>query len=182
MSTISQLSQSEPNIITSIAIAVGIVLIGLVVGRIVGRLILRLLTYLGLEDVLFKKEKRSFSIHRLLSESAAIIIYVIFFLIALNYLGVSNYLLSALGGIAILVIVLGLFLSLSDSLPNMIAYTKIARSFKPGDTVSIDSVSGKVHSMSILEVEILTKQGDIIHVPNRTFNIHTYRCAKNKHT
>jgi small-conductance mechanosensitive channel len=164
-------TQSSPNLITTIGIALGIFLIGLIVGRIVSKLVHKFLEFLGLEEAITKKGKKTFSIHKLISESVAIIVYVIFAIIALNYLGATPIIVTIIGSIAIIVVLISLLLSLRDSIPNMIAYNTILkeRQINIGDTVHIDSVKGVIKKITVFEVQVQTKQEDIIHIPNHLF-------------
>ena len=160
-----------PSLLTQIGIAIAIFLIGLILGRIASKLVHKFLEFLGLEDALFKRGKRAFSVHRLISESVALIVYIIFAIIALNYIGITSIILTVLGSVAVIVILASAFLSLRDSIPNMMAYTTIVKeqSFAPGDVIKLDSVTGEIKKITVFEVQVETKIGDVIHIPNRAF-------------
>jgi small-conductance mechanosensitive channel len=68
----------------------------------------------------------------------------------------------------IILIVLSLTLAIRDFFPNAVGGIVIAKKkmLNIGDTIEIDNIKGKVNKLSLIAVEVITKKGDLIYIPN----------------
>lgn len=156
-------------LLNNVVIAVFTFFIGLIVGRVAGKLTSRTLHSFEVDKALKGATGTSVSIEGLLEVGVSYLTYFIFFIISLNQLGLTQWVLIGISGFAGLIGVVAMVLALKDVLPNAVAgLLLMARKFpQKGDMVNIESVIGKVEEMTILETRIKTRKGDIISFPNR---------------
>ena len=154
---------------TKFIVAVVILLIGFVIARIVGKLTSKLLHEIELNNIL-KKAGVKFELEDLLSHAATYFIYFITVIWALNALGLTTTILNMISAAFLVLIIISILLAVKDFVPNMISgffiYSK--NIIKPGDKIKIDNMSGTVEKISLVETEIKTSSGDMIHIPNST--------------
>jgi len=156
-------------LLNNVVIAVFTFFIGLIVGRIAGKLTSRALHTFEVDKTLKGATGVSVSVEGLLEVGVSYLTYFIFLIVSLNQLGLTQWVLIGISGLAGLIGVIAMVLALKDVLPNAVAgLIVMARKFpQKGDRVHIDSVIGKVEEMTILETRIKTRKGDIISFPNR---------------
>lgn len=173
---------SSNTLVTEIVIAIAIFLVGLILGRIIGKLVGRFVKGIGLDDLAKKKSTINFSFEKLSSGAVSFIIYMVFLIIALNYVGVTSILLNVLSFLIIIIVVITLILSIRDSVPNFIAFRKITRTkaVKVNDHIEFDNVKGIVIEINAFETQIETKSGDLIYIPNSLFITKMYTRKKRK--
>jgi len=167
--TIGSTISSSNFFINKLAVAIAIFIFGLIIGKIVGKLVRKFLKNLKIDNYAKKHSLIKFSIERFFEGVVSIIIYISFFIIALNYLGITSFLLNALSIIIVLVIFLSLLFSIKDSIPNIFAYRIINKQLKKGDKISFDNLDGKIESISLLETIVKNRNEDTIYIPNRLF-------------
>lgn len=175
---------SSHSFVNDLVIAIAIFLLGLIIGRILGKLVGRFVKNIGVDDFVKKKTKIKFSLEKFISGLISFIVYVVFFVIALNYIGITSLLLNVISFLIVLIIGITVILSVRDGVPNIIAFRKMSRnkSVKVGDTVEFEKASGVVKEITIFDTQIETKSGDIIHVPNNMFIKNVYTRKKRSNT
>ncbi|MBT3582851.1 mechanosensitive ion channel [Candidatus Woesearchaeota archaeon] len=91
------------------------------------------------------------------------------FIVALNYLGITPVILNIIFVGILIVVILTLFLSLKDFVPNVISGIHLIsiNKLKKGDQIKIGDVSGKVSEISLTETTLLDNGNKII-IPNST--------------
>ena len=91
------------------------------------------------------------------------------FIIALNYLGITPVILNIIFIGMIIIVILTLFLSLKDFVPNIIAGIHLISidKLKKGDQIKIGDISGKVSEISLTETTLVNNGNKII-IPNST--------------
>jgi len=148
-------------------VAVVILLIGFIFGRLVSKIIYRVLNEIELDKTL-KKVGINFALEKAISSIFSYIIYVISIILALNELGLTTTILNIISVAAIIFIILSVLIAIKDFIPNLISGFIILKNktVKEGDLIVIDNIEGKVKNISLIETEIKTKKGDIIHIPN----------------
>lgn len=148
-------------------VAVIILLLGFIIGRIAEKIIHRVLHELELDKML-KKGNLKFAAEKMISHLVAYFIYFMAFIWALNAIGLTTTVLNMISGAALILIIVSILLAIKDFIPNffsgMFIYQK--RLIEEGDTIKIDNLTGKVKNVSLIETEILTAKGDVIHIPN----------------
>lgn len=158
-------------LINDIIIAIAIFLLGLIIGRIVGKFVQRLLKDFKVDGTVQKTTGLKTSLERVLGSVISYAIYFIFFIIALNYVGITSIILNVLSIAVIVILAISLILTIKDSVPNMIAYNTITKHkhVQIGDRIRLDSVEGVIENISLFETIIKTDLGDRIHIPNSIF-------------
>ena len=151
----------------NVVAAIIIVLIGFILAKVIGRFVQRILHEAELDKIL-KRAGSKIGFEDALAHIAEYVIYFITIVFALNQLGITTTVLYILAVALLAVLVLSVFLSIKDLIPNFIAGLTIHKRslFKEGSTISINGISGKVIKLSLLETRIKTKNKDIISFPN----------------
>lgn len=169
---LSLVSNKTVNIYNLIAdrliVAVVIVLVGFILGKIVQKISYRVFHGFEIDEVV-KKGGIKFSIEEILSNILMAIVYVIFFIIALERMGVTSIVLNVVSVFAIVIILVSFLLALKDYLPNAFAGFVIMQKemYKKGNVIEVNDVKGKVMQISMAETKLETN-GDIIFLPNFT--------------
>jgi small conductance mechanosensitive channel len=155
----------------SIVIAIVIFISGLIIGRLVGKLINKLLSNTKFDTAIKKKTGIKTSIQKLIVMLIEISIYILFTGIALNYLGITSFVLNILLIAIIIILSISFMLALKDSIPNLIAGFLITRKtrLKIDDKIIVDSIEGKIIEMNFFEVRVEKQNGDIFYIPNSFF-------------
>lgn len=156
-------------LLNKVVIAVFTFFIGLIVGRIAGKLCFRVLHAFELDKTVKEATGAAFSVEGIAELIISYLVYIIFLLIALNQLGLTQWVLIVVSGFAGVIALITAVLALKDVIPNAVAgFIVMRRQFpKKGDDVRIDTVEGKVEDVTILETRVNTKKGDTISFPNR---------------
>ena len=147
--------------------AVIILLIGLIIGLIVKKTLRKVLHEFEL-DKMVNKFGKNYSLERRLSSLAAYLIYFIVFVIFLNHLGITSVILYLIVGVILLLLVITFILGFRDFIPNFIAGILLYHKgkMKKGKKIKFNGIEGKICKLGMLELEIETKKGDIIYLPN----------------
>ncbi|MEK6961445.1 MAG: mechanosensitive ion channel family protein [Nanoarchaeota archaeon] len=155
-------------LLNNVVIAVFTFFIGLIIGRIFGKLVHRVLHAFDVDKTLVKAIGAKVSVEGFTEILVSYVIYVVFLLFALNQIGLTQWVLYLIAGIACIVALIAAFLALKDLVPNAVAgYFIMRREFpKVGDLIKVDDVVGKVSNINMLETRVKTKKGDVISYPN----------------
>jgi small-conductance mechanosensitive channel len=163
-------SQSDDFIVewlTKIALAVIIIFTGFIIGRIVGKLVYKFLKEIELNNAL-KKAGIPLQIDKAASKIAKVMIYLIFIIWALNELGITTTVLNILLIAALVILIISFLLAAKDFIPNLISGVSLFNraTIKKGDWVKIEQLEGEVIKTGLLETQLKTKKGDVVHFPN----------------
>lgn len=154
-------------IVNTVASAVIVLLIGFIIGKVLGKL-----TQRGLHEVevnrILKKAGVPFGLEELVGHIVQYFIYFIAIVVALDQLGVTAFVLYAVAAIVVVVLAIAFLLSIKDFIPNFFAGVRLnyRKFFTVGDSITVGSVSGRVKEFGLLETKLVSKNGDIIHLPN----------------
>ncbi|MEA3399192.1 MAG: mechanosensitive ion channel [Patescibacteria group bacterium] len=185
--TINITNQSLLNqnpLITNIVLAMIIFFIGLIVGRILSRLIERIFKNFGVDNTVRQTTGLKMSFQKFLSNLVSYASYIIFFIIALNQVGITHLLLNIVIIVIVLVILTTIIFSLKDKIPNMIAYRTLRKqkALKIGDEIMFKTAKGKILEINVYETIIQTDKKDLLHIPNILFIKESFVQKKiNKH-
>lgn len=165
--TLSYTEQLVSQFFGRIIVAIIIILVGFIIGRILGKIIYHLLHEIELDKFL-KKGNLNFGAEKLISHTITYFVYFMAFIWALNAIGLTTTVLNMISAAALILIIVSILLAIKDFIPNFISGLIIFqnKSIEEGDTIKIDGLMGKIKNISLIETEILTKRGDIIHIPN----------------
>lgn len=153
--------------LTRIVLALMILLIGFVLGKVGGRLVFHFLHEAEL-DRLLKKARAGVSLERSFSRLAEYFINFITIILAVNQLGVGEYVLSGLAIVLFIVVGLSFLLALKDIIPNFFAGLFILKrgKVKKGDKVKVHGVEGTITSIDLFETHVKTRKGETLQIPN----------------
>ncbi len=151
-------------IVSKTASALIILLIGLISGRIIGRLFTLALMAYDAETHLRRigGSKAAFFIGGALSY--AIYFYTAY--IALKVFGIEGVASVIAAGIVVLLILASAFLGARDIFLNLLSYLTTDYGFRKGDFVSFSGVKGRVIAMDSQKVRVVTREGDVLVLPN----------------
>ncbi|MDD5087025.1 MAG: mechanosensitive ion channel [Candidatus Nanoarchaeia archaeon] len=166
--SINMLPQLVSGLFTKIVVAVIIILIGLVVGKILGKVVKNLLHSIEFNSIMKKATGIKISLEEGISFFVSYFIYFLFIVMALNQLGLTTVVLHMISGAILIIIIISIFLSIKDFMPNMFSGIFIHKKkfINVGDTIKVDNTEGKVIHINLVETKIETKRGDIIYLPN----------------
>jgi small-conductance mechanosensitive channel len=168
-------------ILLKIIVALLMLFIGFIVGKLIGRFLRRVFHEAEIDSIL-KKAGIKLNLEGKMSFIFEYGVYAAALVIALYYLGIAVTALRILLLLITLLIAASMLVSLKDILPNLFSGL-IVRKKKPisaGDTITIQGISGKVESMGMAEIKIVTKKGDIIYIPNSNFLKNSVKIKKSK--
>ena len=99
------------------------------------------------------------------------LIYALTIIFALIYAKVMNFILIGIAAIAGIAIVYTLIIAIKESLPNLIAHSKLNkdRKFRLRSKIRIDNLVGEIVKISISQIKIITEESDEIHIPCKLF-------------
>jgi small-conductance mechanosensitive channel len=146
-----------------------ILFIGFIVGKVVGLLIQKIFHQLSVDEKLATAGYRT-TLKKLIGNTFTILIYGAAIVLALLQLDILNYALIIVGGGALLIIGISLFLLIFDAFLNLFAglYLTYFKRIIPGDRITIRSISGTVLHVGLF-VAIIHEREDLLRVPNRLF-------------
>lgn len=149
-------------------VALLIFFMGVVIGRIADKLVQRALHEIELNLLVKKFTGMNMAVEEIIAHGLSFFIYLITVVLALRHMGLAAGVFYILMAGVIMVIVLSLFLTLKDFLPNALSGMQLLLSHKlqKGDHLSLLDMSGKVTEFNLLETHIKTKGGDTIAIPN----------------
>ncbi|MFP4523282.1 MAG: mechanosensitive ion channel domain-containing protein [Candidatus Nanoarchaeia archaeon] len=158
--------ESNP-LLHTIVLAIFIFFIGLIVGRIAGRFVERFFASFEI-DKLIKKKGISFSVQKMAGLITSYSVYIIFLVLALNQIGITNTLVTVIIIAFLSLIAFTLLVWLKESIPNFLALNKIQKKqlVSLGEHISIKGVKGEVVKVGTTQVTVKTLSGDYVYVPN----------------
>jgi len=144
-----------------------ILIIGLVIARILENIIKKTIKELEAERIM-KKINIAVSLEKIVPKIIKTIIYFITLMLVLDQLRISTSLLKDIFIFIIVFLVFLIILAFKDVVPNFISGVLIMKkkSLKVGEFINILNSKGNIIKITLLETQIKTKEGDIIHIPN----------------
>lgn len=164
------------DLISSLTVAFILFVLGLIIGRILGKVVEKVLKEFKVGSAVRKKTGMKTSFEKLVSGFVSYCIYIVFFILALNKIGITAVILDIVAIIIVVVLAISLILSIKDSMPNIIAYRKLAgrKDVAVGKKITVQNITGEIEEMTLFEVKVRTSSGDIIHIPNSLLMKETY--------
>ena len=168
------------DIISSWTVAFILFVLGLILGRVLGKVVEKLLREFNVGSAVRKKTGMKSSFEKLVSGFVSYCVYIVFFILALNKIGITAVILDIVAIILIVMLAISLILSIKDSLPNIIAYRKLTSrgDLQVGSTITVQNITGVVEELTLFEIRLKTPSGDIIHIPNSVLMTEMYRMHK----
>lgn len=148
--------------------AIIILLVGLLIGLIVQKVLSRILHEVELDKIVKKLRNKNYFLEKKISRLAAYLIYFATFMLFLRQLGVVSVTLYIIFGIVLLLLGATFLVGIKDFIPNFISGIVLSRkeNWKEGKEIRANGIEGKIKKLGLLEVEIETKKGESIYVPN----------------
>ncbi len=149
-------------------VAIIILLFGFIVGRILSKIIQKVLHEVELNNILKKTIRVKIPLEQIISHTVMYLIYFVTIVMALNQIGLATDILNIVLGGFMVVIILALFLSIKDFIPNFISGIFIHQKqfVKEGDIIQVKNIEGKITEINLIETLVQTKHGDTIYIPN----------------
>ncbi len=147
--------------------AILILLIGLLVGLIVNKLLNKFLQGIRL-DKNIKKLGKNYSLEKRILKITTYLIYFFTIIFSLRQLGIVSITLYFVVGLILLLLGATILIGIKDFIPNFIAGLVLGRknNWKKGKEIKFDGIEGKIEKLGLLELQIKTKKGEKIYVPN----------------
>jgi len=154
---------------SKLVVAAVFLLIGFVFARLIGKLVGRVLHELELDNIYGAMTSSKVSLEDAISSFVTYLLYFAVVLLVLAQLGINTLVFSIVAVGVVLILLVSVFLSLRDFLPNMVAGFMLGmRKLKPGDRIKVSNISGVVVSAGFLETRVKTSRGDVVFIPNST--------------
>jgi small conductance mechanosensitive channel len=160
--------------------AIIILLLGFIIGRITGRLVKKVLTSVDLDKNFRKITGTRVSLERFVSGFISFIIYLAAIIMALNQLGITTVVLNIITAGIVLIVIVAFLLAVKDFIPNSVAglNIKIKGLIKEGQSITVKGIKGKVKEVNLVDTHIITKNKELIVVPNSVFQREFFKTNK----
>lgn len=158
---------SSDNLINLIA-AVIILAVGFIVARILSKLVKKILSELETNKIAKEQAGVKFPIDDLISRIVKYAIYITSVILALNQLGLASFMLKIILITLLVILVAIIILAFRDFVPNVVAGFVIYQRnmIKKGDLIKIKNIEGRVIYIDLLEIRLMTKDKEVVHIPN----------------
>ncbi len=146
-----------------------IVFFGLILGKLSMIVIQKLLHEIEFNKLIRKITKKRVNYERGISFLAGFLFYISSAIIAIHYLGWGNIVFYGFIAFVMIVIFFAILFEFRDFVFNCYAgiYIKINKLIKPGQEIEVEGVSGKISKIRLSHVKIITKDKDVLIVPNK---------------
>lgn len=172
-----ELFQSE-FIINSAAAGI-IVIAGFIIGHFFSKAVGLAIRKFGLAEKIKQKEWPKPEIF--IENSIKYVIYALAIIAALNRLGIFETIFNIIIIVIVAIVAILLLLNFKDLISNAIARLLYARKdLKPGKHIKVDGISGRILSVGVTEVKIVTDKGNIMILPNAYLLKRTFIVTKER--
>lgn len=143
-----------------------ILLLGFTMGIIAKKVLNKILREIE-ADRATRKIGLRFSVETGIGPLVGYVIYVITVIVFFNHLGLTSYILYFVAGVLLLLAGLTAALWLREIIPNSLAGLSVQKKYRllPEKHLQIDSLQGTIKKIRMAEIELTTKNGDVLHVP-----------------
>ena len=168
-------------IFTDLFVAVIILLIGLIIGKLLGRLVQKVLSSLEINKLIKKGTGINIRLEELFGRAVSYCIFFVSFIMALDIIGLTEFITYIVSVVIIIVIILSFMVELKEFIPNLFAgiYLHRKKAISEGKTIEVDGITGKIAETTLTETKIETKKGDVIYIPNSLLRRKGFRIRKN---
>lgn len=174
LSEARELFSAVQGYLSTIVIALVIVLLGFVLGRLADRGLYKLLLRTSFDDKMYALFGRRRRYARATRVGIVRLIYVITALVALDRLNVSGVAITLVLGIFALILLASFILAGIEVVPNLLARGELARrGIVQGDKVEVTSLSGVIKGtivdITLTDVQVKRAGGEVLFIPNASF-------------
>jgi small-conductance mechanosensitive channel len=151
-------------------IAALILLIGFLVARILGKFAQLIIKEVNVDTAIYSAFGLKVSIGETVSNLITWIAYFVCIVLALHQFSLDVILMNIVAVIVIIIILFSIILAIRDFIPNFTAglYLRSRRKLKVGQRIRILGMEGKICSFNFMELQLETKKGDKLFLPNST--------------
>ena len=151
-----------------LAASFAVLLIGIVLTRFIVKLTQKIIKGSNVNKFIQKKLKISLSIEKSLSNIIKYILYIIVTIVALNQLGITKIVLYLIAILIIITFIVYFILSVKGLIPNFMAgiYILKNKKVKKNSNIQYNTIKGIIKNISLTKTKIITKEKDIITIPN----------------
>ncbi len=156
-------------VVNKIIIAAVTLLAGFIIGRITGRLIAVILSQFEISKSISRVYRIGFSIEDVIGRIVSYVIYFLTLLLTLQQFKLAEGVVTVAAIVVAVVVLVHVFVGMQDFVSNAIAGLKVLQTkyVKVGQTVKVGTITGAVVRTTLTETVVKTKEGDILHIPNK---------------
>ncbi len=157
--------------VSNFAIGVFLILFGILLGRITNNVLKSFLSRFNINKLLSNITNFDVKLEEAIALILSFVVAFIFIALGLNIIGIATVIINIISGFIFVLIIIFLFLSIKDFLPNLTAgiYILSKRNVCEGKFVRVKDVSGQIEHIDLLETKLKTKNGETIIIPNSQF-------------
>jgi small-conductance mechanosensitive channel len=174
LAAMTALFDKVSGVLNTIVVALVIALFGFIIGKTVEIILRSLFSRIQLDDRLTRLfgARRNYS--RAIRRTVVRLIYVAAVVLALHELTLADEAIIIVVGIIVLIALANIIVAGVEILPNLLARRLLAaKHIAIGDDVAVHDTSGvitgTVIDMTLIDVRIKRKNGDVFFIPNRAF-------------
>lgn len=163
-------------VFSDMLLALIIILAGFILGRLLGKLLQRVLGELSLSKMIAQATGFHLGVEQFFGKVLSYAIYFIAIVMALDQLGLKTYIINIISAGFLIIIILSVFLSIKDFVPNIMAglFLLRKRKLKEGTMIRFQNIEGKVLQVSLVETKVQARNKDTIYIPNALLTKHEF--------
>ena len=150
----------------------------LILGNVLSNILRKVLKEAEINKILAKQFKIKISVENYLVNIFKYLIYFAAAITVLNQLGIPTFILRIIFLVIVIIVIVFIVLAFKDWIPNLVSgfYIYKTQKIKTGDTIIMNGLTGKVKRINLIETKIITKNNEVIFIPNS--NITKYEIVK----
>lgn len=147
--------------------AIIIVLLGFIIGKLLGRLTAKILHEVELNRIL-RAAGLKITLEKTIGEIVSYIVYFVAVVTALYQFNIAPTIVYVIVISVGAILVISILIAIKDFIPNFICGIIIKKKnlLRPGEKIKIGRTEGKIKRISMVQVKLETKEGDIVYIPN----------------
>ena len=174
LSEAEQVFQNVSFYLNKVVIALVIILVGFIIGKIIESMLRRLFIRIDLDERMTRMFKARRNYARAIRRSIVRLIYFVTVLIALNTLSALEEVITVVLILVVFIVLASWVLAGIDIIPNLLARGSLSRKrVTVGDEITLAHstglIQGTIVDMTLTDVRIKRKNGDLFFIPNAAF-------------
>jgi len=148
------------------------------IANVLSNILRKVLKEAEINKILAKQFKIKISVENYLVNIFKYLIYFAAAITVLNQLGIPTFILRIIFLVIVIIVIVFIVLAFKDWIPNLVSgfYIYKTQKIKTGDTIIMNGLTGKVKRINLIETKIITKNNEVIFIPNS--NITKYEIVK----
>ena|SRR3989338_7114963 len=159
---------SSTNGFINLIAALIILIVGFIVASILSKLTRKVLRDLETNKILREQAQVRLPIEEFISQAVKYVVYLVAVIWALNQIGLTTTVLQIILVTLLVIFIIFIILAFKDFIPNVVAGFIIYHkgTIKKGEQIRIKNIEGKVIHIDLTEIRLITKNKEIVHIPN----------------